>query len=375
MTKYKWLYRESNFLNKVDQKKLKSFFLTTFDHELGWEPLPNTKKAERIHSQKKGVINFDQFARRYDSNESLTESDYVIFGDSYALSRQVNDSETIAHFLGEILNKNVPNYGVGNYGLDQSFLRYEKYKKNLKNKHILFIVVPETIVRISTRWRHLHETGNIFGFKPKFSINNKNKLILKKNPIKNFSDYEYIFKSFKENNSFLMEDPMYNYRFKNEAINIENFLKLKVSTYAKLGEYIEWRLNKNYLNNINDADGLSIRMKSNSKFSNYCYSKKNLVNLLEKLILKISKVTKNNMSIFILPQLSDLKLNCKNRNMFFKNFKKQYDINIFDATNFLLAEMGSKKNAESYYVEKGYGGHLNMKANHLMAKWIQDKIK
>ena len=116
-------------------------------------------------------------------------------------------------------------------------------------------------------------------------------------------------------------------------------------------------------------------MKSNSKFSNYCYSKKNLVNLLEKLILKISKVTKNNMSIFILPQLSDLKLNCKNRNMFFKNFKKQYDINIFDATNFLLAEMGSKKNAESYYVEKGYGGHLNMKANHLMAKWIQDKIK
>ena len=246
---------------------------------------------------------------------------------------------------------------------------------NLKDKHILFIVVPETIVRINTRWRHLHETGNIFGFKPKYSIDNKNELILKKNPIKNFSDYESIFKSFKENNSFLMEDPMYNYRFKKEALNIENFLKLKVPTYAKLGEYIEWRLNKNYLNNINDADGLSIRMKSNSKFSNYCYSKKNLVNLLEKLILKISKVTKKNMSIFILPQLSDLKLNCKNRNIFFENFKKQYDINIFDATNFLLEEMGSKKNAESYYVEKGYGGHLNMKANQLIAKWIQDKIK
>ena len=125
MTKYKWLYRESNFLNKVNQKKLKSFFLTTFNYELGWEPLPNTKKAERIDSQKTGIINFDQFARRYDSNEELTESDYVIFGDSYALSRQVNDSETIAHFLGEIINKNVPNYGVGNYGLDQSFLRNE----------------------------------------------------------------------------------------------------------------------------------------------------------------------------------------------------------------------------------------------------------
>ena len=375
MTKYKWLYIKSNFINNVNQNKLKSFFLSTFNYELGWEPLPNTRKEEHIGSQKKGAINFDELARRYDSNKVLEESKFSIFGDSYALSRQVNDDETIAHFLGKKLNQYVPNYGVGNYGLDQSFLRYEKYRKDLKDKHILFIIVPETIVRISTRWRHFHETGNIFGFKPMFILDNNNELILQNNPIKNFSDYESIFKSFKEKNSFLMDDPMYKYRFRKEALNIENFLKLRYETYSKLAEYFEWSLKKNYLNKINDVDGLSIRMKSNSKFSNYCYSKKSFINLLEKLILKISKVTKNNMSIFILPQLSDLKFNCKNRNMYFENLKKKYDINIFDATNFLLGEMGSKKNAASYYVEKGYGGHLNMKANNLIAEWIKDKIK
>ena len=52
----------------------------------------------------------------------IKKSDYVIFGDSALSSRQVNEAN-IAHLL-EKYNQFFPNYGVGNYGLDQAYLRY-----------------------------------------------------------------------------------------------------------------------------------------------------------------------------------------------------------------------------------------------------------
>ena len=50
-------------------------------------------------------------------------------------------------------------------------------------------------------------------------------------------------------------------------------------------------------------------MKSNAAFTNKCYKIQNTQLLFEKLILEIKKGTNNNMSIFVIPQLSDLKKN------------------------------------------------------------------
>ena len=36
--------------------------------------------------------------------------------------------------------------------------------------------------------------------------------------------------------------------------------------------------------------------------------------------------------------------------------------------------MGSKRNAASIYIEKGYGGHLNAKGNTLISNWIEGLI-
>ena len=374
MKNYKWIYSKNNFLNSVDKFKLKKFFDTTYDFELGWEPEANSIKNELLVNKKIGKLKFDKYRRRYDPNEKLQESEYVIFGDSYALSRQVDEVNTIAHLLGIKYNKFFPNYGVGNYGLDQAYLRYLKYKKFFKDKHIIFIVVPETIVRINTRWRHFHETGNIFGFKPKFSINKRNKLFIEENPIKNFSDYEIIFNDFINRSSDLINDPMYKYRFEREVINFENLIKLKSESIAKVFEYFNWILRANYLNKIGDSEGLTIRMKSNAAFTNKCYAIQHTQILFEKLILEIKKETNNNMSIFVIPQLSDLKKNNAQRKNFFNRISIQHCIKIFDATNVLLEEMGSFKNTELLYVEKGYGGHLRNEGNLLIAKWIKDLI-
>ena len=151
---------------------------------------------------------------------------------------------------------------------------------------------------------------------------------------------------------------MYHYRFKREAINFENLIQLKSESIAKLFEYFNWILKANYLNKIGDSEGMTIRMKSNAAFTNKCYEIKKTQLLFEKLILEIKKETNNNMSIFVIPQLSDLKKNNLKRKNFFNRISTQNSIKIFDATNFLIKEMGSFDNTELLYVEKGYGGHL-----------------
>ena len=374
MKNYKWIYKNKNFLNTVDYSKLLKFFNSSYDYDLGWEPIPNSRKEESFGNGNTGFLQFDNCGRRLDPNQKFEESNYAIFGDSYALSRQVCEYETISLYLGNFLKKYVSNYGVGNYGIDQAFLRYKKYRGSLKGKHIIYIVVPESIVRINTRWRHLHETGNIFGFKPRFLIDKGNNLITEENPIKEFSDYERNFISFINNNSKLCKDPMYLLRFRDEAINFSNLIKLKSSTYHKLLEYLEWLIKRTFLKKISDPSGLTIRMKSNARFTNRCYSISETKNLLKKLILEINSYHKGNVSIFILPQLSDLKINNIKRQEYFEDIKEKYNINIFDATRFLKKEIGSMRNAGKLYVEKGYGGHFNKNGNYLVAQWIKSKI-
>ena len=83
------------------------------------------------------------------------------------------------------------NFGVGNYGLDQAFLRLKKQiKKDDKSKIILLGVCPETIRRNLSLWKHFFEFGNIFNFKPRYAKDRlNNKTILETNPIKSFNDY------------------------------------------------------------------------------------------------------------------------------------------------------------------------------------------
>ena len=105
MINYKWIYKRNNYLTEIDQNKLIKFFNTTYDHELGWEPIPNTRKEESFGDGNIGLLKFDHFARRLDPNLKFEESNYAIFGDSFALSRQVSENETISYYLGKIFKK------------------------------------------------------------------------------------------------------------------------------------------------------------------------------------------------------------------------------------------------------------------------------
>ena len=55
MNEYKWFYTNKNYISKINQEKLNKFYNSTFNYELGWEPLPNSKKKESLGNGKNMV--------------------------------------------------------------------------------------------------------------------------------------------------------------------------------------------------------------------------------------------------------------------------------------------------------------------------------
>ena len=109
-----------------------------------------------------------------------------VYGDSFAFCRLVGNKETWPYHLSKLLNEKVSNFGVGNYGIDQSLLKLKQ--KNYPNtcEIVMIAVVPETIVRIKSQWKHFFEYGNILAFKPRFKLFKKFKAITLQFRMKDF---------------------------------------------------------------------------------------------------------------------------------------------------------------------------------------------
>jgi hypothetical protein len=192
-------------LNKIGLQK---FFKHGYDPDLGWCRKPNTSKVER---SKYGETTFhiDELGSRKNPGHEDLSVDISCYGDSFTFSRQVNDNETWSWHLSELTKTKVLNFGVGNYGLDQALLRLKRdYHKN-KTKIVIMGIVPSTIVRILGIWKHYHDYGNTFGFKPFYTLDSgillEHKNII--NTEERFSHYEdylpeirkqdYFYKKFK----------------------------------------------------------------------------------------------------------------------------------------------------------------------------------
>lgn len=172
---FQWLITSRDDLPQFDRKALKKFISNGFDAELGWIRKPNTSGVEskgsfgaKFGHQGKSSYHIDQFGARKNPNHEHMPRVISTFGDSFVFARQVNDNETWQWHLSELTQTNVQNFGVGNYGLDQAFLRLKR-EVNFTDV-VIMGVVPETIVRILNVWKHYCEYGNTFGFKPRYLL-------------------------------------------------------------------------------------------------------------------------------------------------------------------------------------------------------------
>ena len=179
----------------LSEDGLKKFIPHGYDPELGWNRKPDTFHKEIGKNEKTTQWTINSNGVRTNPGFDKINSKISCYGDSFTFCRQVNDNETWEHFLSKLFNTNVQNFGVGNYGIDQSLLQMKRgYQKN-KTDVVILSVVPDTISRIVSVWKHYYEYGNTFGFKPRFVLKN-DRLELKKKPIDNESKFfkyqEYI---------------------------------------------------------------------------------------------------------------------------------------------------------------------------------------
>jgi hypothetical protein len=186
--RFQWLTTRADEAPQIDDQLIENHRARGFDPELGWVRKPGDSGIDQtIDGPKSYAIN--QLGCRQNPGFEGTRSQVAVFGDSYAFCRLVSDQETWPHLLSQRLNTNVHNYGVGNYGLDQALLRFERELPDLEARIIVMAVVPETIVRIHSYWKHYFEYGNILAFKPRFTLDDGD-LCLHDSVIRDPADYK-----------------------------------------------------------------------------------------------------------------------------------------------------------------------------------------
>ncbi|MBF6370353.1 hypothetical protein IU469_32320 [Nocardia puris] len=160
----------------------------SFDPELGWCRVPGEGGTERTEHGLSSYSVDERGRRTNPAHPRSYSAPIACFGDSFTFCRLVDDDQTWPYHLSELTGTNVANYGVGNYGLDQALLRFERELPTLDAHVVMIGVVPETIARIQSAWKHYFEYGNTLAFKPRFE-HKDGRLILHPSVIRESRDF------------------------------------------------------------------------------------------------------------------------------------------------------------------------------------------
>ena len=365
---FQWLItKKEDFIPKLNKIGLDKFINDGFNSFLGWDRRSLTNHDE---IGKYGITkwNIDSHGSRLNPFNDNNKNYISTFGDSYTFCRQVNDNETWQFYLSQMTKSNVINWGVGNYGIDQAFLKYINKSKLIKSKYVIIGVVPDTISRILSTWKHYYEYGNTFGFKPRYVIEDNN-LKLVENVIKSHKDFESYKEKLLEINKY---DFFYESKFLDEIIYfpyiisffrnpLRNFKIIMYILLSKLTYKSKYFIDKAF----------DVIMKINLKWRVGLYGNKNYTELLEKIILEFKTLCNQNNQIFILaimPQKDDIIFAKKNFH-FYKDFIRiiENKVIIYD----FMEKLIKVDDINKYYSDNTkYGGHLSLDGNKLFANEI-----
>ncbi len=371
---FRWILTKSDEKPKLDKSKLIKFYNESYCEKTGWDRKPGTSGFEINGSNKTKFSITDEGFRK--SVNKFEKTKYLVFGDSFAFGRYVNDDETWEHYLENLVNYYVRNYGVGNYGVDQAIIKYNGLKNKDEADNIILSFVPETILRVHSYWKNYIEFGNQHGFKPKFILSdNKLKVLpnlLKKNDqLTKINSYiEYIQKHdifYKTRFKKLMfKFPFtlsYIRNFKRNNIIFFNIFIFKILKFFNLKEkdkFYEIAKSKIISDNIN----LSHKMYNNDEHNK----------LLKEILIDFNKKIikdKKKLWLVIFPQVQDLEANKKDRRsyqIFYENLEPE--IKVIDLTNSFIAY----GNYKSLYTHDIYGGHLSAKGNKFVADILKKQL-
>jgi len=346
------------------KEKLNKFYNHSYDSVLGWDRKNNTSGKE--YSNK--ITKFNIGTKGFRISKKRKKTFASVYGDSFAFCRYVNDNKTWESYFENKIKKNLLNYGVGNYGLDQSFLKF--LKKKDKNKIIIFNVVPETIARINSYWKHYREFGNILAFKPIIKISKKDHMKITKIKIKKNYSEKQIHNTFSQIKKI---DIFYKSKFSRNIFKFPYLFNFLSNPKKNIYIFFFLTLDEIFKNNYFFKKAQKIILEENIMESHLMYDDEffnsKLKNLIYFMNSKISKSRKK-MILIITPQLIDLKFKTlKYSTNFYKNLDK--DITCLDLTEDLV----KIKNYQKLYLQDVYGGHLNERGNKTISNLIYKKLK
>ena len=370
---FQWLINKHDEYPYINSEALKKFFKNSFDKELGWVRKPNSSGIEH---GKCGDIKYhiDKYGSR--QNAFKGKVSVASFGDSYTFCRQVKDNETWQVYLSQHLNSKVLNFGVGNYGVDQALLYYQKHNLPASTEFVILGFVPETICRVQSHWKHYLEFGNTFAFKPRFTFENE-ELIFHENPIKNLSDFNEIHKiidSIKHSDSFYKKKfRKLQFRFPYLFTFFLNFRRNSILFFLLFKKKLFHTFG--YSNsNLDNAPFFKI-MKDNLDDAYDMYKDKASCDLLENLLLRFCEEAQkkgHKPLIVVMPQLIDLKANNDMDTVPYTNFflNLSHKVHVIDMTKHIKS-----LEQDEMYTEDLYGGHFSARGNKLVANTIFDFLK
>jgi hypothetical protein len=345
---------------------LSKFLEHGFDPELGWVRKPNTSHEE-IGKTGKTTWHTNHIGARKNPGYEDFISIISCFGDSFTFSRQVNDNETWEHNLSQLTESNVLNWGVGNHGIDQTYLRLLREYPIHPTPIVIVGIVPDTISRILSRWKHFYEYGNTFAFKPLFFIeNNKFELLA------NLIDSEEKFLNYKQYYKEISQRDYFYYRkFKDELFTFPylfSFLRNPHRNFSIIKNISSYRKNQN-LSFYNKA--FMTIMNVNLRWRLKLFKDHYPVELLKSIIGKFvaySSEKEFKLIVIFLPQKDDV-LYIRKKGHFYNHLVSSISDKcwVFD----MIPSFLDINNIDEYYSENNnYGGHYSVLGN----KYVSDKI-
>lgn len=182
MTLKSQIYREqrARILAKFDTE-----VNDVFDPDLGWAYRPGYRG--KLYSNNSVGL---RGTREYELVPPEPIVRIAAFGDSFVYGSEVGDEDVWTHRLEELLpNVEVLNFGVGGYGTDQAFLRYQKQGKEYGNDIVLIGFMTVNLRRNVNVYRRFISTDAHVHVKPRFRLGDNGELVLVPMPIESLEDY------------------------------------------------------------------------------------------------------------------------------------------------------------------------------------------
>jgi hypothetical protein len=371
---FPWLITKRDESPTLDSRSLQKFLDYSFDPHLGWVRKPNSSGTE---NGPKGPITFhidSAGSRAYTFGNSPPV--IAAYGDSYAFCRQVEDDETWEALLSQEEGVGVLNFGVGNYGVDQALLRYERMTLPDTVQVVAMGFVPETICRIQSYWKHYLEFGNTFAFKPRFILDPEGRLTLLDNLMRSAEDFAGFLDKLPE---IREADGFYEKKFRSRQFRFPYTFSLMrnplsqsmlISAVALRGVSRTVGCSSQRVENL----PFTLVMKNNLRDAYELYGDIKSTKLLSAILFRFGEETQRRGHIpliIVMPQLLDLKLN-KNKTPPYQGYFRELasQLPVLDLTDKFF-----NAGFEKLYVNDQYGGHLSVDGNRLVAKEISTWLK